>query len=266
MIRSIRFIGLLVKLKLSHMMMFRLSFFGSFFADGALFIMQLIAFQVIYSQVDSIGGWSRGQMLIFIGTFSLINSFNMLLFFYGVIDIPRKIREGLLDHYLTKPVNALLRITFESVDPGSFPLFLLSTAIIAYGIHVEGITVTVLPLLLYVLLTLLMTLLWYDLEVLLRSLSFFFITVNAIDPIGRLEGSLLSLNFRVPGVVYKGFFKVLFYFLLPYGIMSTIPTQALTGMLTLSGFCYAVGVSALFTFLTLGFWRFGLKHYKSASS
>ncbi|WKK92725.1 ABC-2 family transporter protein [Clostridioides difficile] len=38
-------------------------------------------FNSIYSHVDSIGGWQQGEMLIFIGTFSLINAINMTIFF-----------------------------------------------------------------------------------------------------------------------------------------------------------------------------------------
>ena len=264
--RNLRFIWLLIKLQLSHMMVFRLSFFGAFFADGVLFVMQLLAFQVIYSQVDSIGGWSRGQMLIFIGTFSMINGLNMLIYFFGVAGIPSKIREGVLDHYLTKPINALLRLTFENVNPGSLPLLFLSGAIIAYGINVADVIVTAPLMLLYTTLVLMMTLLWYDMEVILRTLAFFFIAVSDIDPIERMEGHLLTLNFKIPGIIYKGVFKVLFYFVLPYGIMATIPTQALTGTLTSLGLLYASGIVVMFSAFTLWFWRFGLRHYKSASS
>ena len=264
--RNLRFILLLIKLKLSRMMMFRLSFFGAFFADGTLFLVQLLTFSVIYGHVDSIGGWNRGQMLIFIGTFSMINGLNMSVFFFGVAGIPEKIKQGALDYYITKPVNALLRLTFESVDPGSAPLVLISGVIISYGANAAGAPVTAPRALLYIALVFMMTLLWYDMEVILRSLSFFFIVVSDIDPIDRLEGNLLALNFKIPGVIYKGAFKVLFYFVLPYGIMATIPTQALSGTLTPFGFLQALGVVVFFTAFTLWFWRFGLKHYKSASS
>jgi len=245
------------------MMVFRLSFFGAFFADGMLFVVQVLTFSIIYGQVDAIGDWGRGEMLIFIGTFSMINGLNMLIYFFGLSGIPGKIREGELDHYLTKPVNSLLRLTFENVNPGSAPLLLLSAGIIAYGISVARVDVTPPLLLGYAALTLLMTLLYYDMEVILRTLPFFFIGGNAI---GQLEGPLLDLNFKVPGIIYKGAFKILFYFILPYGIMSTIPTQALTRTLTPAGLVQALAVVVAFTAFMLWFWRFGLKHYKSASS
>ena len=261
--KNLQFILLLIKLKFSHMMVFRLSFFGAFFADGVLFLVQLLTFEVIFGQVDGIGDWSRGQMIIFIGTFSMINGLNMLLYFFGVIGISGKIREGGLDQYITKPGNALLRLTFENVNPGSAPLLLLSAGIIIYGVTITGIAVTPIMVVGYIVMVLLMTVLYYDMELILRTIPFFVISATAIE---QLEGNMLELNFKIPGVLYKGFFKVLFYFVMPYGIMATIPTQLISGALHIEELAFSVGVVIIFTAFALWFWRFGLKHYKSASS
>jgi ABC-2 type transport system permease protein len=263
MMRNIKFILLLLRLKLSRMMVWRLSFFGAFFADGVLFLVQLLTFQVIYSRVDAIGDWGRGEMIIFIGTFSFINALNMLIYFFGVIDIPDKIKRGDLDQYLTKPVNPLLRLTFENINPGSFPLVIMSALIVAYGVRTAGLTVSFSLGLGYAVLVLLMTLLWYDMEIILRTIPFLVISANGIM---QLEGHLIELNFRVPGILYKGVFKLLFYFVLPYGIMSTVPTQMLSGTLSAKGLLQALGVVLAFTAFTLWFWKFGLRHYRSASS
>ncbi|MDR1600176.1 MAG: ABC transporter permease [Oscillospiraceae bacterium] len=256
-----KMIHMLVKMKLTRMMAFRLSFFGGFFADGAFFVTQVLAFQAIYGHADEIGGWGRGQTLIFVGTFSMLNGINMLVYFFGVIRIPRLIREGGLDVYITKPGSALLRLTFESVDPGCAPLLPLSAGIIAYGARVAGIHVTPGLAAGYVALTLLMALLYYDMEVILRTLPFFFIGASAVE---RIEGEALTLNFRIPGVFYKGAFKVIFMFILPYGVMATTPARMLTRTLEPSGLIHALAVVVVFTWFALWFWRFGLRHYKSA--
>lgn len=260
---NLRFILLLIKLKLTRMMMFRISFFGAFLADGSLFVTQILCFSAIYSQVDSIGGWNRGQMLIFIGTFSLINALNMVIFFFGLVGIPGKIREGDLDLYITKPVNPLLRLTFENVNPGSLPLVALSILIILYGVRTAGLSPGPVTALAYAGLVILMTLLWYDMELIIRTIPFFTISLNAVE---RLEGEFLILNFRVPGVLYRGVFKIFFYYIAPYGIMATVPVQLLSGVLSPGGLIHAVGVTVVFTAFALWFWRFGLHHYKSASS
>lgn len=261
--RNLRFIALLIKTKISRLVVFRFSFFGAFLADGTLFLIQLLVFETIYSQVDSIGGWSRGQMIIFVGTFSIINALNMLIYFFGIVDLPGKIKRGDLDQYLTKPVSPLLRLTFENVNPGSFLLVILSVLILCYGISVTGIHVTLALGVGYVVFVLLMTLLWYDMELILRSVTFL---VTSSSGIQQLEDQMLELNFKVPGVLYKGVFKLLFYFLLPYGIMSTIPTQLLTKSLSVSGAVIAAATVVVFTAFALWFWKFGLRHYKSASS
>jgi ABC-2 type transport system permease protein len=260
--RNLRVILILIKMKLSHMMVFRLSFFGAFFIDGSLFAIQLLVFSTIYSNMDSIGGWTRGEMIVFIGTFSLINAFNMVLFFFGVNEIPNKIINGGLDHYITKPMSPLLRLTFENVNLGSLPLVLASIGIIEYGITQMNIVVPPLAVIGYCFLVLLMTVLWYDVMLILRTVPFF---VNSAQNIGRAE-ELLGLCMKVPGTLFKGAFKVLFYFVLPYGVMSTIPTQMIAGTLTPLGFAYGVGIVILFTSFALWLWRLGLKHYKSASS
>ncbi len=244
-------------------MTFRLSFFGAFFVDGSMFLIQILMYQTIYSQVDSIGGWSRGEMIIFIGTFSLINALNMLVFFFGTYDIGNKIKNGNLDHYLTKPVNPLLRLTFESVDPGSIPLVIASILIIIYGINSLDLKVSLVRATAYIVFVALMTLLWYDLQIIFRTIPFFTVSANNI---ARMSDTILELCLKIPGTVFQGVYKFLFYFVLPYGIMATFPTEMITGKLTTLGIIYGVGIVILFTSFTLWFWKFGLKHYKSASS
>ncbi len=131
---NFKFLTELMKLRLSHIMTFRLGFFGPFFIDTSYFLVQLFAFEAIYGHVDKIRGWGHGEILVFVGTFSLINALNMIIYFFGVISIPEKIQTGELDLYLTKPVNPLLRITFEKINPGSIPLLAFSACIIAYGV------------------------------------------------------------------------------------------------------------------------------------
>lgn len=263
MMRNLKFIFTLFKMKLSRMMVYRLSFFGASFVDGSQFILWLLMFNAIYSQVDSIGGWSRGQMIIFLGTFSLLNAINMTIYFFGVIGIPSKIKNGDLDHYLTKPINPLLRITFENINPGSAPLILLSIGIIAYGVSFVGTSLSTGTLWLYILFIILMAILYYDMEVIIRTIPFFVVSATSIE---KVESAALDLCMRVPGILFNGIFKVLFYFILPYGIMATIPTQILTNSASAPMIVLSAMIVIVFTVFTMSFWKFGLKHYKSASS
>lgn len=245
------------------MMMYRLSFFGGTFVDGSLFALWLLMFNTIYSQVDSIGGWSRGQATIFLGTFSLLNAINMTIYFFGVSGIPGKIRSGELDHYLTKPINPLFRITFENINLGSAPLIFFSIGIIAYGVSLQGMVIHAGTLVLYILYIMQMAVLYYDMELIIRTVPFFVISASSIE---RIEMAAFDLCMRVPGVLFKGVFKILFYFILPYGIMATIPTQIITNSASWIMIVTSAVIVVTFTVFAQWFWRFGVKNYKSASS
>lgn len=261
--RNFRFIWLLLKLRLARSMAFRFVFFNAFFVDGLMFLTQIAMFQAIYGNVDSIGGWGKGETLLFIGTFSLINALNMLISFFGINSLDQKIQTGDLDGYLSKPFPALMRLTFENIDPGSLPLVALSVGIIVYAARQIPGPVSAGTVVGYVLLTLLMLVLWYDMMVILRTIAFFTISISGIS---RLEGTALDMAMRTPGVAFEGIFKLIFMVFLPYGLMGTVPVQWFTGVLTNGGLVYSLAVVVVFTAFMLWFFRLGVRNYKSASS
>lgn len=144
--------------------------------------------------------------------------------FFGVISIPEKIQTGELDLYLTKPVNPLLRITFEKVDPGSLPLLILSICLLAYGVRESGTSLTCSNIFGYVVLVLLMTVLFYDMELLIRCFAFFIFSVNNLM---KIENTVIDLCLKIPGIAFSGVSKIIFYCVLPYGMIATLPTQIL---------------------------------------
>ncbi|NLG24684.1 MAG: ABC transporter permease [Clostridiales bacterium] len=259
--KHLSLIWLLLKLRLSRAMMYRLSFFGAFFVDGAMVTTQLIAFQAIYAGVDSIAGWGRAEALLFVGTFSLVNALNMVVFFFGINGLADKVKTGELDGYLVKPMNPLVRLTFENIDLGSVPLLLYSAAILSYAGRLLPSPPTPGRVLGYVGMALAMTLLWYDLMLILRSISFYTTSVKGIQ---RVEGSLIELNMRLPGVAFRGAFKALFMLVLPYGLIGTVPAEVMAGLIAPAGAAYALAIAAAFTGLALGLFRAGLRRYDSA--
>lgn len=261
--RHMRLLKVLFKFRLSNQMIYRASFWTAFFVDVSLFVIQMVVFNTLFLNVDSLNGWNKYQMIIFIGTFTLVDGINMFSYFFGIINIPMKIREGKLDTYLTKPVNTLFWLTFESIDFGSAFITLPGLLMVLYGAIKLGLPITIGLVLGYLFLILLMCLLMYDLMLIFRTFSFKFIKVDAL---GDLENELIGFSMRVPGVVFKGVAKFVLYVILPYAIIATIPTQFFTVGLSLGVWLLTLSVVAGFTLLAQLFWRYGLKSYGSASS
>lgn len=261
--KYLRVLRELARLRMQQLMVFRLDFFAPFFVDGSLFAVQLLVFGAIYNNVERIGTWDRGAMLVYIGSFSLLNAVSMSLCFFGVISIPGKIRSGELDLYLTKPVSPLFRLSFEQINPGSLPLVGMSLCIIGYGIWTGGLRPGAGQVAVYLLWMLLMAVLYYDMEVLMRSLSFYVLSTSRMD---QLEEASLELCMKLPGTALYGVYKLLFYCLLPYGLMATVPVQSLMAELSGAGAAWAFGIVAGFSLLTAAAWRGGIRRYESASS
>lgn len=261
--RNRRVVKELIKLRFQRLMMFRLGFFGPFFVDGSLFLVQLLVFEAVYSNVDRIGTWGKGEVILFIGTFSLLNAVNMVIHFFGVNNIPSKVKSGELDLYLTKPVSPLLRMSLEAVNPGSIPLILMSICIIEYGIHRGNIEVTGKTVMAYMFWLFVMQILYYEMEVIIRSFTFFFVSVRNVTEIEEVG---LSLCMQLPEVVFRGVFKIIFCWILPYGIMATMPVQRLIGEMNFGIALQGVITLFVFTLLTVGIWKLGVKRYNSVSS
>lgn len=261
--KNFRILRELVRIRFQSLMMFRLGFFGPFFVDGSLFAVQLAVFRAVYSNVDRVGAWGEGEMILFIGTFSLINALGMTIYFFGISQLPDKVKKGELDLYLTKPVSTLFRLTFEQINPGSVPLLLMSLCIIGYGVRKSGITPDPGMILLYLGWLALMSILHYDMMVLIRCVCFYLVTNARLD---QLEDAALGLCMKLPGIAFYGIYRIIFCFLLPYGIMATLPVQSMLGEMGWQTALQGIAVAAVFTGLTAFLWRHGLHRYNSASS
>lgn len=261
--KNLRVLREMLYLRFHGIAVFRMDFFGPFFVDGSLFVIQLLAFGVIYSNIDTIGGWHLGEMILYIGTFSLLNAVNMTLYFFGVNGIPNKVRSGELDLYLTKPVSPLFRLSFENISPGSVPLMIMSICIIVYGVGMSKMQVTVLQVLEYLFWLLLMEILYYDMAVIIRSVSLYVVSMARME---QLEDAGINLCMKLPGIAFYGVYKFIFYLVLPYGIMATLPVQSMIGDMDYKLAMYGILVVILFSVGTCLTWKQGLKRYNSASS
>ena len=108
-----------------------------------------------------------------------------------------------------------------------------------------------------------MAILYFEMEVIIRALTFFFVTDARLF---QLEEAGIDLCMKLPGIAFYGIYKIIFYGFLPYGIMATFPVQSLIGEMDFPLACYGIFIIAVFSILTIFLWKIGIRHYNSASS
>ncbi len=260
-LHTLRVIFTLAKMQMSSAMMYRASFWGAFFADITLFLIQLLFFSVI-TRNGNIGDWNVYHLTVFVGSFIALDGFYMATYFFGIIRLPNKIRTGELDLAIVKPVNTVLYVTCSNLNMGSFLLGFVGLGIAFYGGAKLG-TLSIGSVLQFLVVLTLMFILMYALMLALRCAAFWMTKVNAFS---HMENTLVEFSFKLPAPAIHGAWKIMLFIILPYGLMANMPSQALFGPFGLAEWGYSVGTTVCFLALALWLWNKGMRRYDSASS
>jgi ABC-2 type transport system permease protein len=260
-IKNLRCVIALIAARLARSASEAGSFWSGFIVDTLVFFIQAAVYWVIYLNVDDIGGWDKWHSIFFVGTFTLVDGLYMSFYFFGLLGVPEAISSGRLDLYLAKPFDPLLHLAFERFNPGSLFLSLPALALVCASVVALRLWPTPLEVLGYLCAVILMLILMFDLMVLMRVPAFRFKRISAFSV---AEGALTEFSFRVPGSAYKGWLKIVFRVVLPYGLIAAFPTEAFFGKASELAWASALGVTAAFTLFARLAWRWGIASYESA--
>jgi ABC-2 type transport system permease protein len=85
-------------------------------ADMIWVVVEFAFFDVIYSNIGSVNGWTREQTFFFLGIFISSDALFTTLFQRSFWNFPYLVSTGELDILLTKPVNAAFLATFKEMN------------------------------------------------------------------------------------------------------------------------------------------------------
>lgn len=216
---------------------------------------------LLKTNVTAIGGYAANQMLVFYVTYQLMDTL-MQVAYRGVYEFGGMVRNGSFDGVLTKPINPLFRILVGKPDLND-ALFLLPSSFISfYLLSTSGLTITTTSFLLYLSLLINSFIIGTGIHIFILS---FTLLSNDVDNTIWLYRDISRLG-QFPVTIYYELIRMALFFVVPVGLMITIPAQVLlqvppTYNLAL---CWLVGLG--FLFLSLRFWNWSVKKYSSASS
>jgi len=263
-LHTLRVIAAMASARLSRAMADAPSFWSAFFVDSSLFVLQALVFHALFLRPEAGNDLERWRAVLFVGTFSLVDSIFMFLYFFGIIRLPELIATGELDRFLARPADPLLALSFERVDPGSAFLGIPALCIVVIAAAKSGIRADALDVLRYSGAFALMLVLVYQLMVLVRIPSFW--TRRGGEALQNVENSFMEFAFRVPGSAHRGGVKLVFRVLLPSGLIASFPTEDFFGEGGSGAWTAAIAVTAAFALLTRAAWKLGLRRYSGAGS
>lgn len=225
------------------------------------FLISLLFLLLIKQTVTTVAGYSSDEMVVFFLTYQLIDSCSQSLF-RNVYSFGNQVRSGDLDFLLIKPLNPLFRILTDKPDINDL-LFLAPTTIGSlYILSTLSITITPTSLLLFGVLFINALIIALALHILIVSIA---VAIVEIDGLVWLYRDLASLG-RFPITIYHESIRLALFFILPFGMMLTIPAQVLLNLTPSVALPIVFGVTITLLVASVQFWKYSLKKYSSASS
>lgn len=243
-------------------MEFRLDFFFRIIMDIFYYIINIGFYKIIFSQTDLLGGWNMDQMMIFISGFLVIDAISMTVFANNLWALPELINKGNLDFHLVRPVSSLFLVSVRDFAADSFINLLMACGLLWYSLFSYPGHLPVTGILLFICMLLLGTLLRYFLRMIFLIPTFWLHAGNGFEMV------FFHLNRFIerPDAIFTGFTRILLTTLLPFCLMASFPARILLEGFNLYVFVHFIVLTTVFFFITVWFWKKGLRVYSSASS
>lgn len=207
----------------------------------------------------NLAGYNLNQTIFFFLTFNFVDVVAQFLF-REVYRFRPLVVNGGFDLVLTKPMSALFRVLMGGADV----VDLATIPPLIFAIYWVGNLFHPTPLQLVLFLFLLFNGLLIATAFHIAVLGLGIITLE-IDHSIMIYRDLSSLG-RLPIDIYKEPLKSVLTFLVPVGIMVTLPAKALMGLVSPLGALASSLIGILGIILAVRFWKFALTKYASASS
>jgi ABC-2 type transport system permease protein len=206
-----------------------------------------------------LAGFNLNQTMFFFLTFNLIDILAQFLY-REVYRFRPLVVSGGFDLVLTKPISALFRSLMggaDVLDMLTIPPLIIAVVLVARSLGPSPIQV--LYYLILVANGLLIATAFH-----IAVISFGIITLE-IDHTVMIYRDMTNLG-RFPVDIYKEPLKGIITYLIPVGIMITLPAKALMGLVSLRGVLLSLMLGVVVISLSKRFWNYALTKYSSASS
>lgn len=225
-------------------------------AGGAIF-----GLLILTGDGQSVGGWSFREATVVVGLFTLVQGFIGGVLSPNLNKIAEAVRTGMMDFTLLKPIDTQFLVSSRNVN--IFPLLNIGIGIAVIAWAVQGIPgVSPLGMVLGALLIAAALLIVYSIWFLLTTTAFWFVKVENVTEL--FNGVFRAGQF--PVVVFPGWIKFVFTFIVPIAFITTVPAEAITGRVSPGSVLGAVVAALVLFAVARWMWSHAVGAYTSASS
>ncbi|MBC8100970.1 MAG: ABC-2 family transporter protein, partial [Cytophagales bacterium] len=160
---------------------FRGNFWGKVVTNIAWLFSFVLFLKILFANTDAVAGWNEGEVFLLFGTFMLSRALMDVLFTQNLSKIPEMIRMGTMDFVLTKPVPSQFYISTRYLSLDEIGSVLGALAVLGYGTFLTHATPSAFQIVAWLLLTFCGLIILYALQLLLMTLSFWFVRLENLS-------------------------------------------------------------------------------------
>lgn len=244
-------------------MTFKANFLFWIFVELLWFALQLIFNNVIYLQTDTIGTWTKWEVVLLIGTSHFIQQIFQALFLVNCTNLADLVHTGKFDFMLLLPVNTRFLLSCRQIDITGFISAASGLAVVIFAATKLGLHPSVAQLACYAGLCGVAILIHYSMMFVMASVSFWSIRAEGVM---MAYYNLFSIA-RIPDVAFAGPSRVFFTLVIPMLLVSNVPVKVLLQtVLDLKTVMLMLGVCVVALVFSSFIWTRALRQYTSASS
>lgn len=264
--RRLRYYGGLLAVQVRTSLTTAMQYRADFLVQGAMSLYwlgwNLVPLLVLFGDRASVAGWSFEAALVVMANFVILRGVLEGAINPSLGAVVEQIRTGAFDYTLLRPADAQFLVSTARFAPWRILDVAGGIALLIYAFVRLGRAPGPGELAAGLVLLSAGLVLMYALWLMVVAAAFW---VVRLDNLAYLLSSVFDAA-RWPAAVFRGTWRVIFSFVLPLALMTTVPAEAMLGRLTLttglSAIAGAVAVSALARLV----WLFALRNYTSASS
>lgn len=228
--------------------------------------MELLSILFLFERVDTIGGWTRWEVIYLHGIATVSLGLAEILT-SGLDEMGDLVRTGAVDGLLVRPMSPLLQLLGREVR--IFHAGRVLRGLFALGLAGSQLTVTGWDALAMVTLSVVSCTVIYA-GLFIASAAACFWTVQSLEVFNAFTYGGVEMT-QYPISVYPGWLRNLFLYFVPLGFGCYVPAARLLGKDNGLGipdaFSFAAPlVAAVFFFFCLRFWNLGMNRYQSTGS
>jgi ABC-2 type transport system permease protein len=229
------------------------------------FLGQIVFIEVLFQYVNTIGEWTKWEVVLLIGTHQIIAQIFQAFFYVNVANVPELVRTGKLDFMLLLPVDSQFAVSTRQFGLDNLINALVGVAIVIFALAKMHVVPGAVQILLYIPAIALGVAIHYSIMFFLVTMSFWIVRAQ-----GLVFGYYNLFNIaRYPDSIFgKGMFRFVFSWVIPVIVVANIPARLLGRIFyePVTLMLHLIGAAALAVLITRTFWYFALRRYSSASS